>query len=170
MKLAGIAFTSEGARWVNLFLWLGPTALAALILLRLTRSLVLSADAFEPLHPGATIGFLLLALVAAVVYLVPSRIPLAMASVGAFAVALASVKINVGGLAMVSILFACVLTSPILRRLTPLRWFAIGAFALVAWVGHTDGRGVPDRPLVQFIRDDFHTLHNYSGYYLEVRN
>jgi hypothetical protein len=158
MKLAGIAFTSEGARWVNLFLWLGSTALAALILLRLTRSLVisaaglliaflvLSADAYEPLHPGATIGFLLLVLVAAVVYLFPSRIPLAMASVGALALALASVKINVGGLAMVSILFACVLTSPILKRLTPLRWFAIAAFVLVPFM------------LMHSKLDDGHTL------------
>jgi hypothetical protein len=41
---------------------------------------------------------------------------------------------------------------------------------LAFWVAYTDGRGVPDRPLVRFIRDDFHTIHNYSGFYLQVRN
>ncbi|MET0957661.1 MAG: hypothetical protein ABWZ18_04040 [Solirubrobacterales bacterium] len=143
MKLLGVAFDNEGARWVNLFLWLASTGLAGVALLRLTRSVViagfgtliaffvLSADALEPLHPGATIGFLLLALVVVVVFLFPSRVPAAMAALGLLCVALASVKINIGALAGVSILFACALTSPWLRPVAVVRWGAIALFVLV---------------------------------------
>ena len=143
MKLLGVAFDNEGARWVNLFLWLSSTGLAGVALLRLTRSVViaafgtliaffvLSVDALEPLHPGATIGFLLLALVAVVVLLIPARVPAAMAALGLLCVALAAVKINIGALAGVSILFACALTSPWLRPVGVVRWGAIALFVLV---------------------------------------
>jgi hypothetical protein len=119
MKILGVAFTSDGARWVNLTFWLGSTLLIGVILQRLTRNLgiaaaglglgflVLISDAAEPLHPGAAIGFMLLLLVAALAFEFERRPGLALGVVGALAVALAATKVNIGALAIVSLLFAC---------------------------------------------------------------
>lgn len=138
----GVALTNDGARDYNLFLWLASTLLAGLSLLRLTRSLVISAsglvltflvlkvDANEPLHPGATIGFLLIAIVAAAVFLLPNRPRAALALLGGLAAALVSIKVNVGLFALVSVGFACVATVPQLRRLRWLR--ALAGVVLVA--------------------------------------
>jgi len=128
LRIAGVALTSDGARMVNLALWLASTLLVGLVLLRLTRSffvsavglvvafLVLQVDANEPLHPGAAIGFLLIALVAAAVFLLPTRERAAMAAIGALAGALLSIKVNVGIFALVSTAFACATTMPFLRE------------------------------------------------------
>ena len=70
-------------------------------------------------------------MVAVVVLLIPARVPAAMAALGLLCVALAAVKINVGALAGVSIVFACALTSPWLRPVTVVRWGAIALFVLV---------------------------------------
>jgi hypothetical protein len=149
MDLLGIPFDNDGARWINLFLWLGSSLLAGLALLRLTDSLaigavglavaffVLAADALEPLHPGATIGFVLLLLVAAAVWLWPSRIPGALTTIGALTALLIAIKINVGGLALIAVAFAAVVTGPELRRIRLLVAliavvFVIVPFALMA--------------------------------------
>jgi hypothetical protein len=129
MKILGVAFTSDGARWVNLAFWLSSTLLIGVILQRLTRNLgiaaaglglgflVLISDAAEPLHPGAAIGFMLLALVAALVFGFERRPGLALGFVGALAVALAATKVNIGALAIVSLLFACAACcTPLARR------------------------------------------------------
>jgi hypothetical protein len=128
LRLLHVPLTSDGARMVNLVLWTSSSLLAGLVLLRLTRHLLVAAigllvaflvlhvDANEPLHPGASIGFLLVLLVAVTVFLAPSRRSLAMALVGACAAALLSIKANVGGLAFISIAVACVFTVPSLRR------------------------------------------------------
>ena len=134
---------------MNLFLWLGSSLLAGIALLRLTGSLtiatvglgiafvVLAADALEPLHPGATIGFVLLLLVAAAAWLWPSRIPAALMTIGALTALLIAIKINVGGLALIAVAFAAVVTSPELRRVRPIvavitAMFVIVPFALMA--------------------------------------
>jgi hypothetical protein len=149
MHLLGIPFDNDGARWVNLFFWLGSSLLAGLALLRLTRNLViaavglgiafvvLAADALEPLHPGATIGFVLLLLVAVPVWLWPSRIPAAMTVIGALVALLMATKINVGALALIAVAFAAAVVSPQLRRMRPLvavitAGFVIVPFALMA--------------------------------------
>jgi hypothetical protein len=38
------------------------------------------------------------------------------------------------------------------------------------WDQFTEGRGIPDRPLVRYIEDEFHPVRNFEGYYLEVPN
>lgn len=142
LRAIGVALTSDGARMFNLFLWLSSTLLVGLVLLRLTRGflvaaaglivgfLVLSVDANEPLHPGATIGFLLIALVAAAVFFLPKRERTAMALVGAIAAALLSIKVNVGVFALVSIAFACTVAVPALRDRWAIR--TLSAAILVA--------------------------------------
>jgi hypothetical protein len=136
LRAAGVALTNDGARAVNLTLWLGSTLLIGLSLLRLTRKftisaagllvgfLLLKADANEPLHPGATIGFLLVAIVTAAVFLLPRRPRAALAVVGALAATLLSIKVNVGVFALLGVGFACVATVPVLRRLFWLRLLA----------------------------------------------
>ncbi|HET7509255.1 MAG TPA: hypothetical protein VFJ65_03305, partial [Solirubrobacterales bacterium] len=146
LRGAGVALTNDGARDYNLFLWLGSTLLSGLAILRLTRRfsvaavgtvlafLVLKADANEPLHPGATIGFLLVAMVAAAVFLLPGRPRAALALLGALAAALFSVKVNVGVFALISVAFAAVATVPALRRVTPLRAAVTIAFVAIPFV------------------------------------
>jgi hypothetical protein len=142
LRAAGVALTNDGARDVNLFLWLASTLLAGLVMLRLTGRLLVSASALvvtflvlktdinEPLHPGATIGFLLIAMVAAAVFLLPSRQRTGLAAVGAIGAALLSIKVNVGVFALLSAGFACVATMPDLRRHLPLKVVA-GALLIV---------------------------------------
>lgn len=117
MKVLGIAFTSDGARWVNLALWLGSTLLAGVALWRLTRNaaiaavglgitfLVLASDAAEPLHPGATIGLALTA-IAATLTLGERHVRAQMALLGGLVALVLATKVNVGGLAVISLLFA----------------------------------------------------------------
>src|SRR3954447_20913349 len=107
MKLLRIGFDTGGARWLTLFLWLGSALLAGLALLPLTRRpavaavglavvfLTLQADSLEPLHPGATAGFVLIALIAAAAWLYEPRPRAAFAAIGALIALLIAVKINV---------------------------------------------------------------------------
>lgn len=143
LKGLGVALTNDGARDYNLFLWLASTLLAGLSLLRLTRRftiaaaglvltfLILKVDANEPLHPGATIGFLLIAMVAAAVFLLPSRPRAALAALGILGATLFSIKVNVGIFALMAAGYAAVATVPALRRLLPLRVLAAAVFVLV---------------------------------------
>jgi hypothetical protein len=156
LRAVGVALTNDGARAVNLFLWLSSTLLVGLSLLRLTRKftvsaagllvafLVLKVDVNEPLHPGATIGFLLIATVAVAVFLLPSRPRAALAAVGALAAALLSIKVNVGIFALFSVAVACFATVPALRRHLALRvvlcelFFAIPFALLSEHLGDAD--------------------------------
>jgi len=134
LRAAGVALTTDGARDYNLFLWIASTLLTGLALLRLTRKffvsaaglavafLLLKADANEPLHPGATIGFLLILLVTVAVYLLPRHPRAALAGIGAIGAALLSIKVNVGVFALLASAYACVMTIPELRRHRLLRW------------------------------------------------
>lgn len=143
LKGFGVALTNDGARDYNLFLWLASTLLAGLSLLRLTHRftiaavglvltfLILKVDANEPLHPGATIGFLLIAMVATAVFLLPSRPRAALAALGILGAALFSIKVNVGIFALLAAGYAAVATVPALRRLAPLRVLAAAVFVLL---------------------------------------
>ena len=142
LRLLHVPLTSDGARLVNLVLWISSSLLVGLVLLRLTGHLLVAAigllvaflvlhvNANEPLHPGASIGFLLVLLVAVTVFLAPSRRTLAMALVGACAGALLSIKANVGGLALISIAVAFAFTVPSLRRRSAIPAVAASLFVL----------------------------------------
>jgi hypothetical protein len=145
LDLLADPFTTDGARFVNLVLWLASAGLAGLVLLRLTRSivvaaggvvlcfLVLNVDANEPLHPGALIGLVLVGLAAAASVYPQRRWP-ALAAIGALAMILLTVKVNTGVFAFASIACACVLASPPLRRLYPLRALVVLGFVAVPLV------------------------------------
>jgi hypothetical protein len=155
LRAIGVALTNDGARAVNLALWLGSTLLIGLALLRLTRSfwasaagllvgfLLLKVDANEPLHPGATIAFLLIAIVAAAAFLLPARPRAALATIGALAAALVSLKVNVGLLVLASIAFACVLTVPALRPHLWLRVVAVEVAVAIPFVLVNEHLGTP---------------------------
>ena len=153
LHIIGLALTSDGARMYNLFLWLASTLLVGFVLLRLTRSffvsgagllvafLVLKVNANEPMHPGATIGFLLIGLVALAVFLIESRERTGMALVGATAAALLSIKVNVGIFAFISIAVACTVAVPSLRERTWLRAGVAAIFVatpIILISGHLD--------------------------------
>ena len=128
LRILQVPLTSDGARFVNLTLWISSTLLVGLVLLAFTRRLlvgaigllmaflVLHVDANEPMHPGSLIGFLLVLLVALAVFLVPARRSLAMALIGACAGLLLATKANVGALAFISIAVTCAFTVPVLRN------------------------------------------------------
>ena len=146
MELFGIAFTSDGARWMNLAFWIGSTLLIGLILLRLTRNLAIAAtglglgflvlvsDASEPLHPGATIGLVLFALVAVIVFGFERRPTMTLGVVGALVGVLLATKVNVGALAALSLLFAIAAAGRPLAAYRPMRWTLSGLFVVVPFV------------------------------------
>jgi hypothetical protein len=133
LKVFGIGLGDEMALYWNFFIWLLSSLFIGLILLRVTRRLSVSAiglilaflilkvDVNEPLHPGATIAFLLTAMILAAVYLLPTRPRAAMAALGIIGAALVSLKVNVGLFALLSVAFAAVSTFPALRRQEVLR-------------------------------------------------
>lgn len=142
-QIFGVELTVDNAHFTNLFLWLGSALLAGLVLLRFSGRflvaaiglvlafLLLKVDVNEPLHPGGTIALLLIAMVAAAVYLVPSRPRAAMVTIGVLAGAVLSMKVNVGLFALLSIAFAAVTTVPALRRHEVLRVLVAVAFVTV---------------------------------------
>jgi hypothetical protein len=143
LRLFRVGLTDEAALFVNLVLWLASSLIVGLLLLRLTRRLLVSAigvvlaflvltvDVNEPLHPGATISFLLAALILAAAYLLPSRPRAAMAAVGMIVAALLSLKVNVGLFALLSVAFACSATIPTIRRHEVLRVLVTIAFVTI---------------------------------------
>jgi hypothetical protein len=142
VHILGVALTTDGARFINLALWLGSAGLACLALLRLTRSvvvafaglvlcfLVLDVDANEPLHPGALIGFLLIAMAAAASMFPQRRWP-ALTLIGALAMSLLTVKVNIGVFAFAAIACASALAAPPVKRLLPLRLLLLLGFVAV---------------------------------------
>ena len=152
LDLLGVPLTTDGARLVNLALWLGSILLTGVVLLRLTRNIVIAAaglllafvvllaDINEPLHPGAPIGFGLLAMVAAVVFSFESRPAAALAIAGASAAALGSLKPNIGAFAFAALALACATTSPALRpkRIAALVPVAVATLPVVLLWPHLD--------------------------------
>ena len=150
VELAGVPLDSEGARFFNLAVWLASSLGAGLVILRATRNLaislvgllltffVLSVAANEPLHPGATIALLLVAMTAAAVVVASGRPRLGLTALGALAVALVSIKVNVGGFAIAALAWALVASLPALRRLRPLLVAVAVAFVAVPWALTSD--------------------------------
>ncbi len=152
LDLLGVPLTTDGGRLVNLALWLGSILLTGVVLLRLTRNIVIAAaglllafvvllaDINEPLHPGAAIGFGLLAMVAAVVFSFESRPAAALAIAGASAAALGSLKPNIGAFAFAALALACATTSPALRpkRIAALVPVAVAILPVVLLWPHLD--------------------------------
>ncbi len=89
----------------------------------------------EPMHPGGLVLLLILG-IAAVALLGAGRWsgPWPFVVVGALAGAAILTKINVGGLAAISVAFACVLTFPALARRWPIRLIAAGGFVVVPFL------------------------------------
>jgi len=143
LRIFGIGLTVETALFANLFLWLASALFTGLALLRLTGRLtvagtgtvlaflLLKVDVNEPLHPGASIAFLLIALLLVAAYLVPSRPRAGMAAVGIATGALVSLKVNVGLFALLSVAFAAFATIPALRRREVLRILVTLAFIVL---------------------------------------
>lgn len=77
------------------------------------------------------IGLILAGIVAAAAYGLPRRGTLAMATLGALAGALLSIKVNVGGFALAAIACACAVSAPLLRERRALSLLVAGAFAAV---------------------------------------
>lgn len=119
-RVLGLAVTTDNGRIFTLTLWLLGSLIGGLAVLGLTRNLWLgvagqfltfhafSNFTFEPMHPQALVGVLLVTLAALAAY--RARFPRASATlIGAVVVALLLVKVNVGafaGLAMAFTLMA----------------------------------------------------------------
>ena len=137
------ALDTDGAKWVQLLIWLSTSLLAGLTLLRISRNivvaaaglgvafLVLSVDVGEALHPGGSMSLLLAGVVAAAAFLLPERPRAALFAMGACATAAALMKANVGGLALIAIAFALVITGERLGARRGVRTAACAALALV---------------------------------------
>jgi len=125
--IGGLGFvdlTHNYARGLVLAGWLSTSVLIGASVWRLTRSgllgvavqllvfVALGSLVNEPLHPGGLISLLLAAMVAVVAFILPARPRLAAALLGALIAALAMVKVNIGGLALVAALLAAALTLP----------------------------------------------------------
>jgi hypothetical protein len=143
LRIFGVGITVETALFWNWVVWILSSLFIGLALLRLTRRLlvsgiglalaflILKVDVNEPLHPGATIAFLLTAIIVAAVFLLPQRPRAALAVVGALAAAILSLKVNVGLFALLSIAFALVSTVPALLRWKILRVAVALAFVVI---------------------------------------
>lgn len=146
MEILGVPFTSDGARFVNLALWIASTALIGWSLLRLTRSAlvtaggtilgfwILAVDANEPLHPGSLLAFLLLGILAAAAFGFVRWPRGTMALIGALIGVMLSIKINIGGLALISVVAAAALMIALPPRLRFARVLVLAGFVLVPLV------------------------------------
>jgi hypothetical protein len=130
-SLFGIPVTMDAARAITLIVWIACSLGLGLVILRITRSVflgvavqVLSFAALgvltaEPLHPGSLICLLLVVIVAVAAFFTERPVQLLGAALGALVAALALTKINVGGLALISLALVCTVVYPALARL---RW------------------------------------------------
>ena len=139
-RLLGAVPTHDTGRLVTISLWVSGSLLLGFTLFRLTGSLliglVVEAGVFvvlytlinEPMHPGGLLVFLLIAIVAVSVLVVPRRGSLGMFLMGALAMATAFVKVNVGLFALLSVALAACAVFPALASKTALRLAVSAAF------------------------------------------
>jgi hypothetical protein len=130
-SLFGFPTTLDAARGITTCVWVACSLGLGLTMLRITRSVflgiavqVLSFAALavlvnEPLHPGGLICMLLVAIVAVSAFFTERPVQLLGAALGALIAALVLTKINVGGLALISLALVCTVVYPTLARL---RW------------------------------------------------
>src|SRR5579859_6614053 len=129
----GVPFDNDSGRLVTLVIWIALALLAGVSVFLFTRNLGLGLAAqlitfatatltSEPMHPGGLISLMLIG-IGALAFVVAGRRsgrwPFLI--IGALSAALILTKVNVGGFAALSIVFACVLTFPFLARNWPLR-------------------------------------------------
>ena len=134
-SLFGIGVTHDSGRTATMVAWVLAGLGFGLVTWRLTASVflgwaaqVLSFNALEvltnePMHTYGLIALLLVAVVAASLFVGERESPYAMALLGAAVAALVLVKINVGFFAALSVALACALSYPLLWRR---RWPRIG--------------------------------------------
>jgi hypothetical protein len=118
LTLFRLPVSHDAARLVTLGLWLTASALCGAVIYRFSRSVLLGCAVVllvfwrllgfvtEPLHPGCLLGVLLAGMVATATYVVPRFPRVALLVIGAAAATTALVKINVGGFAILSLVFA----------------------------------------------------------------
>lgn len=152
-KGLGLAVTNDGGRIVTLAYWLLASALLALATYGMTRRRLLALAVYlisfrvlslapnEPTAPGNLLVVLVTGMVASVALVLPRRPRLAFALLGALGAAAALTKINVGGFALLAIVYATVLVSPRLIRTRAVIAATVIAFALVPVALMTHGAG-----------------------------
>jgi hypothetical protein len=143
----GVPFDHDSGRLVTLAVWLAIALLAGVAVFAFTRSLGLGLATQlitfstavtltnEPMHPGGlvllmVIGIASVALISAGRW--SGRWPFFV--MGAMAAAAILTKVNVGGFAVISIGFACVVTFPTLARSWPVRLVAAAGFVVVPFL------------------------------------
>lgn len=141
-KGLGLQISNDGARFVTLAYWILASGLLALGVYRITHrrlpALLVYPLAFriltlapnEPTAPGHLLVLLLAAMVAAAALFAEARPRLVMWLIGALGAAAFLTKINVGGLALISGIYAALMASPTFRRSQRLPWLATSVFAL----------------------------------------
>lgn len=135
--------STDAGRLVQLVVWLASSLGLGVAAHRLTGRLSLGAASLatsfllmgaltnEPMHPEALICGLLTAMALVIAFGLPVRRRASLLALGALVAALVLTKINVGGYAIVSIVFAVVLAGRSLIRYRLLRWAVIAVFVLV---------------------------------------
>ncbi len=130
--LFGLELDSDTARLVTLVLWLAITVLVAITVMRLTGNPVIAVGgqvvafigmigiAQDPLYPGGWLSLLVVGIVLAAAFGLRRRPAPAMFAIGFLATAAALVKVNVGALAAIAVVVACVTAFPALRRIRAL--------------------------------------------------
>lgn len=116
--LFGLPVSHDAARFVTLGLWITSSVLCGAVAYRFSRSLTLGCAVVllvfwrllgfvgQPLHPGCVLVVLLAAMVATAVYILPRLPRIGLLVIGAAAATATLVKINVGGFAILSVIFA----------------------------------------------------------------
>jgi hypothetical protein len=139
----GVPFDNDSGRLVTLAVWLAIALLAGVSVFIFTRNLGLGLAtqliAFatatltaEPMHPGGLVSLMIMGIGAVALVTAgrwSGRWPFLI--IGVLTAATILTKINVGGFAAISILFACVLTFPFLARNWPIRVVAAAGFIAV---------------------------------------
>ena len=142
-KVFGTTPTTDSGRMVTLVMWVLTSLLLAAVAHRLTRRLVVGAATFassfyllrvltnEPMHTQGIICVLLALLAAVTVFALPRWRRTSLLAIGAICGALLLSKINVGGYAVVSVLFAAAVTGQAIFRRRLLAWLMALIFTLI---------------------------------------
>lgn len=141
--LLGTSVTTDTGRLIELVIWLLASFGLGFTAHRLTGRLslgvaalglaffLLSAMSAEPMHPEALICALLISMAGVTAFALPHRPRTALTALGALTGALLLTKVNAGGFALISIVFAVIMSGASLYRHAILRWAGIAALVLV---------------------------------------
>ena len=146
LRTIGHPVTMDDGRLFTLVVWTFTGLLMGLAVAQLTRRLALSiasqllaffaltAVTKEPLHPQGIIALLCAGMAAIAAAASRNRLRYTLGALGALAAAALLTKVNVGGLALLAIVFACVAAFSSGGALRSLACFGVGAtpFLLIA--------------------------------------